>query len=214
LDSAEAAGSHDPFYLYFLDELAGAQVGDRADANHAWVKEQFGEKYEGFKGPMGLWHIGVWLAHRRDVQGLRLVARSLADIADSTGGRDAILYAEAMRAHLAAVEGDTAGAILLFSELKSFHPPTEFGFTLAQPLAPERITLSRLLLARGRYDEALEVASIFDHPEPAIFLAFLPASLAIRHAAAMALGQSERVAAYRERLRALGRLDLADEPHP
>jgi hypothetical protein len=208
LDSAETSGSFGPFYLSFLDDIAGADVGHRATANDAWVKREFGSSYEDFRGPMGLWHVGVWNAARNRLPEARIIAGSLRDVADSTGQRTAILLAEAMRGHLAAAEGDTTAAITILGGLQSSHPPTDFAFDLAEPLAPERHLLSRLLLARGEYQRAIEVAAGFDHPMPAIYLPFIPASLVTRREAALALGRTKLAHAYEVRLQTLGRHDL------
>ncbi len=71
---------------------------------------------------------------------------------------------------------------------------------MALPLAVERITLSEILLRRGEYRAAIDVASLFDHPEPLVYVAFLPASLSLRLRAAEALGQTEEASRYRKRL--------------
>jgi hypothetical protein len=73
-----------------------------------------------------------------------------------------------------------------------------------EPLAPDRLTLARLLLATGRPAEALAHASAFDHQQPVVFLAFLRPSLELRAQAAERLGNTTRAAAFRARLRALG----------
>jgi hypothetical protein len=68
--------------------------------------------------------------------------------------------------------------------------------------------LAQLLFARGAYRESLAAASVFDHAEPMLFLPFVPASLAVRYQAAMALGDASAARRYRVRLKDLNRTEL------
>src|SRR5262249_60935662 len=79
---------------------------------------------------------------------------------------------------------------------------------LGGPAAAERLTLARLLMARHDFRGALRVADTFDHPQPAMDLIFLPASLVIRVQAAEHVRDSRLEKRYREQLSLLGRSDL------
>jgi hypothetical protein len=71
-------------------------------------------------------------------------------------------------------------------------------------LAPDRLLLAELLLARRQPREAIRTAAVFDHPVPAVFLPFLPASLELRRRAAEVLGAAGEAREYADRLTALG----------
>jgi hypothetical protein len=60
------------------------------------------------------------------------------------------------------------------------------------------------LLARRQWREAIHVAAVLDHPVPAAFLSFLPASLELRRTAAEALGEVREARIYANRLAAIG----------
>jgi hypothetical protein len=82
-------------------------------------------------------------------------------------------------------------------------PRDSLSWEYFEPLAPDRLTLARLLLLRGRPKEAYREASVFDQPQPISFLAFLRPSIEIRIAAATAWGELALAAQLRARLRAL-----------
>jgi hypothetical protein len=80
----------------------------------------------------------------------------------------------------------------------------ELSWSVSGPLPGRHLTLARLLLGQNKYSEALRTASIFDHPTPVVFYAFLRESLEIRLEAARALGLSGAEEEYEERLLRLG----------
>ncbi len=106
------------------------------------------------------------------------------------------------------MEGDTARAISLFESLSPVTSRASLANELPDALAPERLRLAELYLARGHFSKALEAASVFDHPEPTVFLPFLPASLRIRREAALGLGDEALARNYTNRLMDLGREDV------
>jgi hypothetical protein len=61
-----------------------------------------------------------------------------------------------------------------------------------------------VLFARGQYRQAMDVADVFDSPANQSYVAYLPASLALRVAAADSVGDVGRRATYRARIAALG----------
>jgi hypothetical protein len=79
-------------------------------------------------------------------------------------------------------------------------------------LAFERLKLVELLFARGRYPDARDAASLFDHQGPIAYMVLLPASLSFRWRAAIAMGNHEAARDYRQRLIDLGRPELVETP--
>jgi hypothetical protein len=113
--------------------------------------------------------------------------------------------ASALTAHIALVEGDTAAALNLFTQLE----PTARRGSLPRPwesLGLERLAHARVLLARGEYEQAYRVATVFDSPGGAsiIYLTFLRASLELRLEAARELGWEEKVGELAGRILRLG----------
>ena len=68
---------------------------------------------------------------------------------------------------------------------------------------PERLAYARLLFARRDFQQAIEVADTFDSPGSQSYVAFLPASLELRAAAADSANLRALGDWYRGRLRAL-----------
>jgi hypothetical protein len=124
------------------------------------------------------------------------------------GLRTARLLADAAASAFAFAERDTVNALSRFQRLTATATIDSLTWSLWEPLAAERLKYARLLLRRGEFGEAHRVASVFDHPQPAVFVSFVPASLEIRLAAARALGDDALSGIYRRRLERLGRRDL------
>jgi hypothetical protein len=118
------------------------------------------------------------------------------------------LRADALAAHLLLARGDSDAALARFGSLTPVARRDYLVWGYTESLPVERLVQAELLLARGRNQEALAVASAFDHPTPVVYLPFLPASLVVRYRASLALSRSEDAARYRDRLAALGRRDL------
>jgi tetratricopeptide (TPR) repeat protein len=199
LDSPEAAAlaGH---VLYLIDATTETALEDRA----VEVARQFGTDYAVMGGPM-LWALGSWAAHRGDAPGLSAITAALEAKVDSSGTRIDSLLAKVMAARMMLVSGDTASAM---RNLASLSPNAQAGDLEWQPwesLAGERLTLAKLLFARGDYAGADQVASRLEAPQPVIHLVFLPAALALRERAAVALGQERRAEGFRSRAAALRR---------
>ena len=67
----------------------------------------------------------------------------------------------------------------------------------------ERLMLSRILLARKDYRNAMEVANVFDAAWPSVYMLYLPASLEVRARAAEGIENRQLAAQFRNRLAGL-----------
>ncbi len=175
----------DLLYLLMVDHSTGLE--DAAAA----VSRRLGRHYAGLGAP-ALWAVGEWAARRADSQAVRAVARAFAAKADSSRSRRDTLLAAAFAAHAVLAEGDTSAAVRRLVALRPTAPLADVEWQPWESLGPERLLLARLLLKRGDYAFASEVAAQFDSPQPVIYSVYLPASLEIRIEAALAAGQSAR----------------------
>ncbi len=203
LDSVIASGFGGTS-LYLLDGAAGADVRERARAVAAHDREVYGETYSRLPFIRRLWLLGLWEASEGHTATVEAIARDLEGRSSASGDRLTRLLADAMGAHLALSRGDTAGAI---ARLERLAPNAPHGagipWSEVEPLGPERMLLAELLFSRGRFQEALEVASLFDSPLPLVYPLYLAASLELRAAAAQALGDPRAAANLRARLETL-----------
>ena len=194
-------------FLFALAVLAGADLADQAEAVDARAAADWGPDYRAV-GPLTTWLLAVWNAHERDLPTLdRLVARMEA-LSEERGDAHTAMLARAVLGHQALALGDSSRALEIFSSLESVGTRVGFDVGLSEALAPERIILAELRLARGEHEEAYRVAAIFDHPEPLIFVPFLARSLEVRLEAARALpgaAWARRAEEASARLQALGR---------
>jgi tRNA A-37 threonylcarbamoyl transferase component Bud32/tetratricopeptide (TPR) repeat protein len=211
LDSALAAGSRSAYSLYVFDALAGAPFDAEAAQAEAIARAAAGDYYDRAR-PESRWLLGIWQGRRGSVATLDTIARRLGRAADSTGDPRVRVLADALAAHLALARADTTTALARLERLRPHASATQLGWELGDPLPFERFLLAELLLARGRPDEAIQVADTFDHPGPMMYLPLLPASLALRVHAAEAASHSRLAARYRERLGALGWRDRQPPP--
>ena len=69
----------------------------------------------------------------------------------------------------------------------------------AASLGLERLTLGRLLMARGQFAAARAVLEVLDSAQPAVFPLYAPAALRLRAEAAAALGDAAQAEALRKR---------------
>ncbi len=205
-------------YLYVLDAILGAPppFPDSAASLEGWLRQEFDERFETLRAPQALWVASIWNAHIGDTARLELVRAAQEAVAAESdrpmwrrrGARFSV-YAEA---DLARLRGDTALAIERFEAIPTDAPTGSLAWEMSDPLVIARLRHAELLAAVGRYEEAIAVASAFDSPAAVLFSAYVPASLAIRHAAARAAGLSGQEREFRERLERIGRSDLLAEP--
>jgi len=188
IDSAVAAGRRSQAAYYVLDLSAGAPVTSRAGEVDSAQRARRGDHYAGASADL-LWLMSLYHLSRGDSVRVRQIADSLASRRARGGTAKDSLLAPAVAAHAALAAGDTARAISLLPDLRSAGSRESILWDLPNALAPERFLLAQLLLARGRPEEALTVAGIFDHPQPTTFLIFLGPSLRLRAEAAEALAR-------------------------
>jgi serine/threonine-protein kinase len=172
-------------YLAMGDAVEGA-----LDEQAAGLARNFGTDYRRMATPV-LWALGTWAAHRAAVSDLTAIAAVLQARADSSGLRTDSLLAASMAAHAALAAGDSGTALARLSALAPSAPLGELEWQPWESLAPERLALANLLLARGEYARADEAAGLLQAPQPVFYLTYLPAALAARTRAAVALGQAE-----------------------
>lgn len=191
--------------LYVLGAIADSHLTSRALEVEEFVRQAFGHNYERSPDVQLSWTMGAWHGHRGDTEVLRAVRESLAAHPES---RPAALFAAGLTGQLQLLEGSPARAIQMLYSLGSTARRDSLEWQPGESLPSEHLLLARLLFDTGRFDEAIQVASVFDHPAPIIYLAYLPTSLSLRYRAAEALGKSRLATRYRERLLQLGRTDL------
>jgi tetratricopeptide (TPR) repeat protein len=196
--SAVGAGLDLATHLYVLDALAGVDVGQEAAsiATHTAADP---------KAPVfALWLAGEWHAEHRALAVVQTIRDSLAVRASRDPSAGIGAYVDALGARLGLLHGDSAGAVVRLRAVLASAPQADLDWGVGASLAPERLLLARLLLARGQPRDAILAAGVFDHPVPIAFLPFLAASLDLRARAAAQLGEAREVRRYEARLAALG----------
>jgi tRNA A-37 threonylcarbamoyl transferase component Bud32/tetratricopeptide (TPR) repeat protein len=204
LDSVVEAGVSGALSLYVIDAMAGANMEVEAQEVEGLARENFGRYYER-SGSSLHWLMGAWAVRGGYVEKVERISAALDSLAQDSGSRRHRLLADAVACHRSLARGDTAGAIARLRALSSTARRDVLLGDFVEALAVERALLADLLLARGEFEEAHQVAGIFDHPGPLMFLPFLGRSLEVRLRAAEELGWEDRAAEYGARLQALGR---------
>ena len=213
VDSVAAAGTPVARALYILDLQAGLEVAREARAFAGFLTATYGDTLERLgrtaSAARTRWMLGSWLSHQGEPGITQVLHGVVAHVADSLQSQSAALFGRALAAQLALARGDSAGALALLRAIGPVAPREALTWDLSAALPAERLQYAELALAADSAREALAVASRFDHPDPVIYLPFIPASLRLRIRAARALGRSDLVDLYRARLR---RLDARDIP--
>ena len=157
-------------------------------------------------GPRWLWWHGIAAWLRRDSTRIRDIVARLADTmrVGERDGADTLVH-DALAARLAVLRADTARAIGILWSLTPRGTMSEIAWEPMAPLAEERLLLAKLLLAKGRYADALEVAGVLDTSAPMAYAQYLREALEVRIAAARALGRQRDAAVYQDRLTGLAR---------
>ena len=205
LDSVAERWGYGRSLLLFGAPFVRAFV-DRAHAMALSDAELYGHDYRGVRFNTRLWELGLVEAVRGRTDVADAVARELEHRASEAGSARDTRMATSVRAHAALARGDTARAVLLLESLLAA-PVTMaiIDWDEAEPYGLERLTLARILTARGQHRRAIEIANVLDSSAPIIYAAFVPASLVVRADAADAMHDSELATRFRDRLAALQR---------
>ncbi len=211
VDTAVTAGMDLARQMYLVDALAGVDVENEATA----VAARLGREPADKPLPFTLWLLGVWRARAGDRSGTEAARDALAVRAAAENDPWVRRLADVLTARLALLSGDTATAEIGLRAAIAVGRRDVLDWDVSESLAPERLLLAELSLARGRPAAAIAIAGAFDHPTPVVFLPFLPASLAIRREAALALGRERDAQRFHARLVALGHTgDVASGSSP
>jgi hypothetical protein len=117
---------------------------------------------------------------------------------DSTGTARDSLFLQIVDAHIPLAGGDSTAAVKRLSDLASRGGMNEIAWYPWSALAHERLTLMRLLAARGDFAGVLREGSAFDSPQPVAFLLYRRPVLALRIAAAESTGDARLTRRLRE----------------
>jgi hypothetical protein len=197
LREAVAQGQSAALGLYVVDAVAGYGM----DAEAEPVVKGLAGSY-GHMALERLWYHGMWSAHRGERERLDTIVRAIEARAATETGPDTVL-ASALGARLDLLRGDTAAAVRRLGRLVSRSPRPDLASGLWESLGSERLLLARLLLRQGDYVGAMDAAAPLDHPQPLVYLIYLPASLDIREQAARQLGRTRLADALAGRARSL-----------
>ena len=161
---------------------------------------RFGADFRGTPYTFRLWVNGVWAAVDGKVTVAQAVAVELGKRAARDGRSVDSVMTESLLAHVALARADTADAIRRFTALLHRAVPIEaVPWDEAASLGLERLTLGRLLMARGQFAAARAVLEVLDSAQPAVFPLYAPAALRLRAEAAAALGDAAQAEALRKR---------------
>ncbi len=166
-----------------------------------------------------LWTLAMWEAARGRADAVELLGErvdvlesSVRERVSAAGAADPAapatlgelrrldLIRRSIAANLALARGDSAAALESLESLRPNADAELLQWHFFEPLGLDQLTLAKLLVARGRYAEALTVADAFDSPAPLAYLLYLPESLRVRIAAAEGTGRPDLAERYRERL--------------
>jgi tetratricopeptide (TPR) repeat protein len=151
-----------------------------------------------------LWELGVLATHTGQLTVASAAANELQRRAVATDSAYVRHLALSLTAFVHLARGDSATAEKEFGALlRSGTLNDGYQWDEALPMGGERLTLARLLSARGAHRQAIDVATVFDSAWPIIHLLYLPASLELRAQSATALGNTTLASQYRARLAAL-----------
>ncbi len=190
--------------LYLLGAPLVPLLGDRATdvARHDSI--QFGSNYRNCPYSTRLWILGLWEAHAGRPDVVAAIGRDFEVRARRSGSTIDRVGARAMLGHVAVARADTTAALRLFGTVLSEGLPGDvITWDLVAPRGSERLRLARLLMSRGEFQRALDVASVFDSAWPLTYTLYLPESLRLRAEAATALGDRELESRFLARLAAL-----------
>lgn len=169
--------------------------------------ERFGADMASCSTPERCWILAQYFRSIGQRQPPIAIARTLLERTRTDSAGELALYAMAANVHAQLAAGDSTGAERALRRLlaQPLPPGTMLTWFPFGGLGAERLLFSQLLLARGEYHEAALVASSLDAAAPASFPLYLVAGLAVRHAAAIAVGDTSEAARIQARIDRLSR---------
>ena len=203
IDSAVARGQGGGSF-YFMAAPLYRDVAHLAFDMAKVDEAGYGKNYEDCPYPMRLWQLGVYNASYFQLEKAEAVARNLARKAGASGSEVDARLAKSVQAFVTLARGDTARAIASFREIvKAPVSATDIAWDVAAPRGIERLTLAQLLFAKGDYQQAIDVANVFDAAWPSAYLLYTRDAIAIRMGAARAMKNDRLAEQYRKRFVAL-----------
>ena len=190
-------------YRIRIPILVGAAAGDGFQRQAQAVADSAATVGYERASASTLWQLGYFEAHRGNAARVRDLARALQIKADSSQLSRDLRLARSVAARLLVLEGDTTAALAILETLRPRARRVALGWWPWESLGPERLLHAELLHRRGRFEEALRVATYLDATEPIGYPMYLRSSLALRARAAASMGDERLANRYRERLERL-----------
>jgi tetratricopeptide (TPR) repeat protein len=182
-------------FVYLIVSSAGGGFDREASA----VADSAAANYAKSSVPL-LWHLGTWELHHKNIGRVRQIAQTLQSKADSSGSRRDLLMRDAIAARLRLLAGDSLAALRMLRALKPSATRQQLAWDAWESLGPERLELAKLLFARGRLQEAFDVATQLEATEPLTYPLYLRSSLTLRLQIADAMKDTRLAAEYRRRI--------------
>jgi serine/threonine protein kinase/tetratricopeptide (TPR) repeat protein len=184
-----------PFVPSFVERAKGVARDDAA---------RYGATYDSIPYGLRLWELGVLEARTGRIDVAAAVATELHRRSASSDSTRLTSFARSLDAFVLLARGDSAAAERLFAEVVAIADVRDArAWDEAEPRGGERLVLAQLLMQRGQFQRAIDVATVFDSATPIIHLLYLPASLELRARAAKVLGDQKAEARYLARLATL-----------
>ncbi|MBC7896317.1 MAG: serine/threonine protein kinase [Cytophagaceae bacterium] len=189
--------------LFLLDAWAVGAFTIRADSVARIDAVSAGADYSRCASVHRCWLLGLQLVRTGRADQVPVVASRLVDVPEVKATPEDSLRAQSLRAHATLAQGDTNTAMSMMTALLSA-PRSEPGMAWDEtmPMAAERLSLARLLHARGEHRRAIAVLDVFDS-RSLVHALYLAPSLELRVQASTALGDARLTEMYRSRLTAL-----------
>jgi serine/threonine protein kinase/tetratricopeptide (TPR) repeat protein len=211
VDSLVEAGVAQARLPVLLDVIAGSGLHAEAEEVERWALDRYGEGYATMRRDYLLWLFGVWHAYRGEWAMLGPLRQRLIEQGDDVESPNAQVYAHALAVYDVELERQGVGHVIdALGSLATVADGETLEWQFAEPLPVERMLLAELLFSQGDLQRAHDVAAVFDHSGPVVYLPFVPKSLVVRYRAATALGDRRLAERYRERLQQLGRVEMID----
>ncbi len=150
-----------------------------------------------------LWYLGLWLVHESRLAEARTVHDTLLGRVTLSSNAMQLHFERSLAARLALAGGDTITALRLLTALTPEADRATLTWVPSASHGVDRLLLAEVLLARGKFAEAIGVASYFDSGASVTYPIFLWRSLQIRAAATSARSDRAAHAAIRQRQRGL-----------